>query len=384
MANLPVTIRYGVPAALVAVLVWWAVQSLIPRYAEVRVLGANGEPVGAGVLEVFALREAGGDPSPGERLGEVAFEDGARIRLGEDLVQDQALVRVRVPGLGIDYGYVESEGDPVAIRLGPPRTIRGRVLGPDGKGAAGARVLALGGGRRGVVLLETATDSAGDFELKGISSLVNHLVLRVFFEACAVLDHDWDTASPTGGLELRLRRTRPVAGRVVAPAGLRLRGLVVRVYHLPGVETRVLEDGRFLLDHLPPRPLRGRLLVAGLPNGYTHRKTLAAAGDTDLAIEILPASRVRGRVVYGTGGEPAPYAAVVHEHGPSGEHVAYADENGVFTIDRVPPGRVLLRAEKVDRWRRADGMVTSHIAQGVRLVEVARGEDREGVEIRID
>lgn len=372
------------PAAILAVLLWLAIQSLIPRYAEVRVVRADGEPVGAGVLEVFALREAGGDPSPGERLGEVAFESGERIRLDEDLVRDQALLRVRVPGLGLDYSYVELDGEPVAIRLGAPRTIRGRVLGPDGKGAAGARVLALGGGRRGVVLLETTTDADGGFRLEGISSLVNHLVLRVFFEACAVLDHDWDTAAPADGLELRLRRTRPVAGRVVAPPEVRLEGLVVRVYHLPGVETRVLGDGRFLLDHLPPPPLRGRLLLAGLPEGYTHRKTLAAAGESGVTIEVLPASRVRGRVVYGAGGEPAPYAAVVHEHGPSGEHVAYADENGIFSIDRVPPGRIVLRAERVDRWRRADGMVTSHIAQGVRVVEVARGEDREGVEIRID
>jgi len=414
----PVTIKFGVPLllAVFAAVVGW--RSWQASRAYLSVVDAGGAAVGEARLEFYRHDESPDAASPTERLGELRRSSAGSFSVGSDLVPGAAVVRVSVPGSGIGFGFAQT-GRTTALSVGPPITVRGQLTDSRNQPVAGARVVAFGGGSRGVPLVETESGEDGRFVLEGISKTVAYPLIRVIRAGFAVeekeiyLEREHDLA-------IQLRETAPGRGRVVAelagaerPGGapgsgggdgpglpLDLEGLEVRVFHVPGLTTRTGPGGVFRLDELPPSPTRCFVLLSTLPRGWTHRRCPIRAGGPDVTLEVSPSATVRGRVVNGNTGFGVGWAKVLHEHGPAGMEVVQCDGAGFFEIGRVPPGPVELRADVVvERRIRKDGSLGAVVGDSIRSDGVRRskkaliqgrtdllivpGEVREGVEIRV-
>lgn len=368
----PVSIRWGVPLIAVALLAHFALRQWRDSFAYVRLLNSDGGAIKGGLLEFFAFEEAGDAPSPSPKLCELRVDDDGEAVLDSSHVPGAALFRVTAPGYGVGYG-VARVGEVVAAELNPPMQVSGTVLFAGKAPAAGARVDVFAGGARGVKIGEAVVSADGRFVVDGVDSRLAYLHLRVFHAGHTMVAQDW-VVDGGSDIDLRLQPTLPLEGRIALPAGVDGRTLRLRVYNLPGVETAVAEDGRFLFDCLPPPPLRLRLLVVGLGEEWTHPRTLVEAGERDVEIVIRRSARIAGRVIDGLG-RPVASAAVVHEHGPRGKQVARCDAAGGFVIGRVPDGSIDLHAESFTRDKQM---------QGERVVLAAEGETIDDVTIVIE
>jgi hypothetical protein len=300
------------------------------------------------------------------------------MTLDWDQVPGEALVRVSAPGYGVGFVYVESGGEVGRASLGPAMSLRGQILTVGERAVADAVVVAFGGGTRGVPLAEATSSSDGRFVLEGLSDEIARVDLRIRKEGYTIL-HD----TMWGGDEekvLQLHRTELVSGRV---EGLEenLSDLKILTFHVPGVETSVLEDGVFLMDHLPT-DTDVQLIIHGLPAGYTHRGVHVSAGDRDIAIQITPAVKLMGRVVFADTDRPAVGARIYHENGPAGRETATADSGGWFSFSELPLGEVLLHAS-TQQTTTVNGVKRTIDRTGSRTLEVEGDRGLSGVEIRL-
>lgn len=400
---LPWSIKAGVPlVALVALGIWfWTDWQRRQTWLSLR--GPDGAEIAQAQVELFEHDDRGSAPSPPPLLGEVPYE-GGELRLGPELVPERAIARVSAPGLAIGY-IVLDRGTAQTLDLTPAAALRGSVFA-GGMPAAGAEIVATSLGPPYVPICSTTVDQEGGFVLRGHAKSCEHLRVRALqpgFEV-AYADVGLRHADP---ISLDLKRTRPVTGRVTIPSSIPPQSLTLRVYNLAGVTAPIAADGSFRLDHLPPAPMQCRLLVGGLDEAWTHVRTMVTAGDDGVAITILPAATVSGHVVFRLDGAGAGDAAVFHPHGPHGDEIVRTDQRGAFTIGRLPPGPVDLRADhiaKLPRARRSDAEVeaagarsaqeqdrpvmrvppsTRH-SEGVLPLDLQPGEQRTGLVIRIE
>lgn len=377
--------------------VGWFVRDLwIGSHAYVTIRGPDDAASVPVRLESFALDDRPHAPSPMPRLGAIELESGGTARLGGALLPGEALLRVTAPGHGVGFVDVRC-GHSYEFVLGDAVSVTGRVTDPAGHGLVGARILVFGGGARGVLLGETVSAADGVFVIDGIAASVSHVTMRVVHDGFSITEVSGFLAERKA-FEVQLQPTLPVVGRVTTDGAipLRLQDLELRVFHVPGLQTRTDADGRFTLLYAPSGVDQFYLLASTLPAEFTHRRCAVSVGAADVELLVTASAMVRGRVVNGNNQLGVAGASVVHDHGPSGLEVATCDSGGWFEIGRVPPGPVTLRAEiLIDRpvdgpaMPKASDRAVSLIRTRKTLVQstvdlaIRAGEIRDGVEIVI-
>lgn len=162
-----------------------------------------------------------------------------------------------------------SSNPPLVIRLGPGRTIRGRVVTPDGRPVARARITPEIHGRTDLSALRAETDADGQFEWKHAPTAME--VLKVEY--------------PAEGQEVR--RSAPGAGVteivLTMPRPFRLRGKVVDAETGRPIERcRLIEGVAHTYDFSPTEyespPAWSRLASSTIEGGhyevrFPHEKT---------------------------------------------------------------------------------------------------------------
>lgn len=384
-ADLPVTIKFGVPLLIVLLAAYFLLNQFRSHHVQVAVVDLSGKPVTAAKIEFFEFLEAPHDPSPGPKIGEMILDGEGRVAIGEDAIPGEALVRISAAGYGAKHTYVSTSFLDLIEDLTPPGEKTGRVTNSKGGPIAGAKIICFGGGQRGVPLLETMSAADGSFTLSGYSTNIHSLFIRVLAKSFAVREYDWSIRQVDDPLKLRLIQTESVRGKLVMPEPLSAKGHRLLVHSVPGVQAETIEGGVFLVDHLPPPPKQVRLLISTVPEGFTHKNTLVRAGATDVVIAISKEAFVEGQVLDLATNQPVAGASVVHEHGPKGREVAVCDGEGRFRIGMVPPGKVSLRAELLVRVRNPAGrppFLTS-LRHGWAATEVSEGQTRSGISISL-
>lgn len=382
--RLPFTIRYVVPLLLLGSAALGGFRLWQQNHVTVRFVGV-GDGVPELQLTVFPEQSAYLTPSPPPRLGEIALPAGrsASVTLGSDLVPQRAVVQYAGAGIGSGYLHVELGQPAAAVQLQPAETVMGAVTQQwSEQPVVGARVIAMGGGSHGIPLAETRTTADGSFRLTGFCRGTQGFAVRVLAPGCAVLDHDLPPEAATEPLRLELAATRPVVGRVVLPPGLASDGLRVLARGLPGVDTAIAADGSFELDHVP-EGVSPRLLVYGLPDGFTHDLVRAAAGHRDVRIGVAAAATVRGRVVDGATNTYLAGALVYHLNGPQGMVVTETGPDGSFALGALPPGASVITAQVSIPGAPKDGQGPKN-RTGEHLLTIVPGTQPDEIMIRID
>ncbi len=273
-------------------------------------------------------------------------------------------LEVRAPDQGAVIRAIAVDGATrVDVALAPEARVLGRVTTADGAAVPGAMVIARGAPDAAGRTDEPGTaravaDRDGRYELRGVGAGSN--------EVRAVAPGWIAAAAPAIELIAGARRTlalevaRPIAvtGTVTA-AGVPVGRTRVRWRSGGGVEASALTgaDGRFALA-VPPG--RARIVVDG-------RTVLTGGAITDpaaaVALELAPASLVRGRVV--AGGKPVGGALIV-ARGP-GYATGTSDATGQFALALESPGR----------WQ--IGASSDELGAAARAVPITteRGRDRD-------
>jgi hypothetical protein len=113
-----------------------------------------------------------------------------------------------------------------------------------------------------------------------------------------------------------------------------------------GVSAKVGEDGTFVL-----RPLVGgehELYATGELRGFAPSTPVwAEAGEEDVVLRLRMGGEIRGRVLAGASGEPAPARVLAEPLGHGSGRSVYANEDGEFSLRGLEPGtyRLLCVAE---------------------------------------
>jgi hypothetical protein len=397
--RMPVSLRYGLPLAVIAVLMvqFWPqirelVRGLLPSYARLQVLDHKGEPLPHVRLEFFAMDDTPFGPSPTKLLaaGEFDAGNGGVIELSREHMPEDAILRITAAGHGANFRQLRRGDERVAtVKLSKPMQVPGTVFNSvSNEPLPGVRVIALGGDRRGVLLADVRTDKAGTFTIPDLSAGVKVMVVRVLHEGYGVAEKTWwqtpTHRDPTGEekelakLDFKLQPVAPAKGRVLLPAGVSAKGLEIRVYQLPGVSTDVKEDGSFALHHLAKEDATVfRILVANLPEQYTHPRVRVRPGQDGITVSIRKAVTVVGTVLQGDDGRPVVGALISHEHGPRGGRQARAAADGSFRLEGVPPGDIALRVTLQKSRRHPEGGVR------VQQIRVGAGADQKLVTLQI-
>ncbi len=307
-----------------------------------------------GVLSGVVVDPAG-NPLPGVSLGSLATDAGGRFRMTDARPRWPHRLVVRDPAWWGEAGpfLVEpgEERSDLRVPVVPAGSVSGVVRGPDGKPAAGVRVLLERGapgdqppgperaaGARWGWWQAACTDGAGSFRIGGLDpasldwraggldregreirvpSL--HLVLRApGLPPRAVAVPEPGPGSREAVVEVDLPAGRTLTGIVKGPGGRALAGVRVRVLPATRVRDRVLhgsapwqagvpvraatgEDGRFEARTLPEGPWEVELSAPGF-----HPRVLAAEEGSVLEAALEPAVALRGKVTGGTAGGPVP------------------------------------------------------------------------------
>lgn len=341
--RLPVTLKVGLPLVLLLAAGLELKRIFLDVRVRLRVLDTAGVAVPRALLEFFPLAEGPHEPSPPDLLGRLPWDLQSPPEIGRALLGQEGLVRASAPGLGIDFAFAAADGQVHDLVLGPPRDLEGQVRDGSLLPARGARVVAFGGGQRGVPLVEAVTDAEGRFRLQGMSGRHDRVWVRVLHAGHAIAEQNRFYADEAE-LRFDLLPTRPVQGRLEFPAQVDPAGLRVLAYKVPGVSAQVGPDGRFVLDHLPPPPTTVRLLVHGLPLGWTHRLTVVSPGDDGVVLVVQRGATVSGSVVEDGSNRLVPHAMVMHGHGPRGQVMVHADQYGRFQLADLPQGMVEIEA----------------------------------------
>lgn len=349
--RVPVSLWILVPFAI-ASLAYYGYRAWQRSRTVVTFAMADGGAVPSLEIALFPEQFAFASPSPPPPIATVRHEGGDVLVLSNEGLPESFLLRWQGNGLGTGVTSVVRMR-PTSIRLTPPAGIDGRVGEPTGflafglrtlgmRPAADARVLCMGAGEHGVVLAESRTDRDGRFRLEGFASDLPVVSLRVLAAGCALATTSHFVNGP--GALVPVVPTQPLRGRVALPPGVEAKGLLVLCKGLPGVQAEVAADGSFELEHVPPT-LEPRLLVHGLPAPFTHALVHGSAGQDGVTIEVVKGASVRGLVLDRATREPMAAAMVWHDCGPTGGATATTDAAGFFAFDRVPAGKVLVRAQ---------------------------------------
>ena len=351
-----------------------------PEYQEARlhgVLGAGGPPLEIVLHPGIALRGqvVGGDgapvvgarvvatPTPAGHVGEHETETDADGRFVLDpqppgrlaLVASHGAGRSRPHELILAFGDTPPE---VALTLDQGATMRGRVVGPEGRGVVGARVVAEGRSA-------TQTDADGRFRLVGLGG--DRLVLGV--------DHpEYQPVRQTveGGAEVAIelaqwRGRRTVSGWVLGPSGQAVGGAEVRLLDAslgPGqvARTTTRHDGAFSVV----APADGHYLVEVAHPGFApHRgRPFRLAGDdvSSLVVELEYGAAISGNL-----------AGLAPEALRGASILAFAPEHGGQL------GRLIGDHYRIPNLPAGTWQVSLHLGTGLQattgVVSVAPGEE---------
>jgi protocatechuate 3,4-dioxygenase beta subunit len=312
--------------------------------------------IAAGIAVTGHVFTPAGAPAAGAAVHMQGERSGRRLAVTSDdgtfalanLADDTWLVEARAPGfapsavarLGRRRGAV-SPAEPLTLRLGPPRSITGRVVGPDGAAMAGARVRAL---RLSAADPVTAiTDADGRFALVDLDAGPFALVANKDGLAAA---RAANVPAPTVDLELRLGALGAIAGVVRGPGGAPLPAFTVEIVDgrlatgvrasLERRERFASADGAFHLGGLEA----GRYeLVVSAPGAAAARRTVDVpeAGLADASLSLVAGASVAGLVVDSQTG--APIGGVRITVLSLGDQAAVTDADGRFVLGGVAPGR---------------------------------------------
>lgn len=327
--------REGKPAAGAKV---WAAKLSFMELLETREATADGSgafsiEAGPGQWGVFALR--------GDEGGQVAWDAIPNVEEGKNPA-------------------------PVTIRLGPPTTLRGRLLDAETGEPIRKGAFALDDARR------LAVDDEGRFEAPGLEPTHHEAYpLCPGYERRRIL---FDTTGrPDAELELKLPRAGRVVGRVVDEAGRPIPGASVglrtsgSIFSGTALWEGCSEDGRFSYDG-KPLGRTGRLsarapgyqdqeredvvvLDAATPAefDFTLRPDPTKAPAGKPAAEAEAAARPTNRrtvsgTVVGPGGEPVASAVVRWDLQVSSDAVpeTKTDAQGAFRLEGVPDSENVL------------------------------------------
>ncbi|NOZ95706.1 MAG: hypothetical protein GXP47_13355 [Acidobacteria bacterium] len=139
---------------------------------------------------------------------------------------------------------------------------------------------------------------------------------------------------------IELERGAELRGRVLGPDGAPVAGALVETVGRPYQETQSGPDGAFVLDGLPAGTYEVQATTAELRGGGTG----TAGSGEELIIRLQRPRRILGHV---TGPEGEPEAGVrIQVWGTTRIPPAETGSDGSFTVDKVFPGDVRLRASK--------------------------------------
>ena len=351
--------------------------AVVKEGAGPRVLDDDGKPVGGATVSF--LRDGGGD---GPRtVATVVTGPGGTFRVPPRAEDDPPVgpfagraVFVEAPGYALGGGYLLDD-KPGDVRLKPATELRVKLIGPDGRPAAGVRVAPR------MLVGRNAPDPAPGFAVQPPTDAVERLARRTDGEGVVVLPGlprqanahlavlgddrfaqlDFRDAVPLGDAAvtqakpLRLKRGASVAGRVVYGDGRKpAAGVVVRVQGVSVTQTygwgsaESDADGVYCITRLPP----GRYnAYADLPAALDAEWAVAALENLEVAEGAQLAGKdltlVRGGVVAGrlvAADTKRGLAGLgVGLHGPArpkssaGVRRVVTGEDGSFAF-RVPPG----------------------------------------------
>ncbi len=368
------TVESGAPGPIEARLV---------RAAELRghVVGEDGHPV-AGVRVAFGspqgracvtdhtgaflLRDLSPDPSP--VYLSPASREGHTIR--SDVVPD---VRPGTDGL--------------VFVVHPGLRIAGRVLLPNGAGAADVAVTARPtGAPRGAGAVHATTSGNGAFVLSGLAAGAWDLEATPNRDspyagdsvACFPARAEGVSAGAIG-LVLQLTRGLSIAGTVADAAGRPLGGVWLEA---GGRSTRSAPDGRFEISGLPP----GRYTVSTstsvdseAPVQVTGGEDIAA-GVADVVLVGIRGADLTGQVV---GEDGAPVAGARIDVTGTGRlrRSATSGPDGTFRVANLPPASVVIRIDAPDR---VPVQLRDVVPTGGMRIVLAAGATTSGVLLRAD
>jgi hypothetical protein len=382
--RLPFTVRWILPAvaASIGIKFWTDLRAMQVVFTFVTATGAPAPDV---KLEFFVDATGPSDPSPPPRLGEVVVASGDEFRASSVLVPRRALVRWSAAGHGSGSAAVAA-GEQHRIVLNPSGAVSGAVVQPSALwlfGAralpapvAGARIVVMGGGERGLPLAEAPTGADGSFTVGGFDDAILQPTLRVLATGFSLAHVDAIRGAAAEPALAVVTPTQPLRGRVALPAGIAGAGLRVLARGLPGIEAVPAVDGSFSLDHVPAWTWP-RLVLHGLPAGFTQRGCQATVA-TAAEVVVERALVVRGYVLDALTQAPVVGATVYHENGADGLSTCTTGVDGSWEFTDLPSGSVRLQAYRKDR---ESGTVRS----GNRNIELrAETPELENILIRID
>lgn len=238
------------------------------------------------------------------------------VRPGEDVSIDVDLERLG-PGK-------EEKTGPTGPRPGP--LLSGRVLGPDGRPAVGARVGVTWAKQTPIQCLERAADvgvgAEGEFEIRAPRG--GELTLFARADGMAIGTLAVTTYRDRSGRELRLAPEAPIEGVVRDESGGAVSDALVYVYALGAAIAATDETGRFRIGGAPPGPVK---LWVRAP-GFAEARLTADAGGAPVDVVLRRGVPIRGRVV-AEDGEPVAarplWVTVTHPDGTWARWPAEAD-----------------------------------------------------------
>jgi RNA polymerase sigma factor (sigma-70 family) len=372
------------------------------------VLGPQGRPIAGARLYVGYSRRRNEPEAiagrPDYPLRATSEPDGrfrfafARSELDEHYLDVSRPVVVAVAdGLGLDWSEIAGR-DPLLLRLVEDLPLEGRLLGPDRRPVAGARVSVrevmsllpedAQGGRAGKSCRgplpgqpPATTDAGGRFRLTGLG---RDRTVSLTLEGPGVppttaraVNRPTDATAPGRGksFDYVIAAGRPIRGVVRDRltgrplAGVKV-GLRVTSPQASGPTTRTGQDGRYELLS-PDRP---RAMVVAQPEGgqpYFAQARLVispASGQLTADFELLGGLSLWGRVTDQATGRPSRRAVVEYYPFPSNEQIATLGErarwlpassssvrpDGSYSLAVLPgPGIVLVAASPRDSYASA-------------------------------
>ena len=265
------------------------------------VLDAAGAPV-AGVTVSAELED-----KPTEVIVAESAADGAFALVG--LIAGRYRLRVEAPGvLSAEVRFVEAPASAVRIVVSREVAVEGRVLAPDGRGAANVAVRLA----RGAQPIEAESDGAGRFRFAGLPEGRYRVWAFRGEQASGAAVADRVGAGPFPPIDLVLAPAAVLGGRVVnAASGRGVVADVVLVADDPDEPPRAARsdaDGRFRIEGVP----FGRWTADAHAPGYLSADAIRflAASDYAPLIQLEPGVAVSGRVV-DADGHPLEGAAVL-------------------------------------------------------------------------
>jgi len=332
------------------------------------VVDAAGRPVPGAVVQVFFDRtrpdrldvrrglldlQSALDPLAEAR----AWRDG-RFDVS-DLPPGRYVVRISAPGYATAFRegvWVTNDERATALHVILDRGAgyEGRVLDPEGRGIANARVIAIAFPDRNSTRLdrvETTTSSDGRFRLDGLVAGT-----RYFVEA-------WATGYAPAGRFLEPKEIEPLDITLV-PSG-RVEGVITDATNeapVPGAEVTLVAgtantlspvatltdaDGRYALDHVSPGPI---LLFAAKAPGYpastfdmrSSGGLKVVAGEITVVNRALEPGRVALGRVTDESGRPVAYATLAFADAANraeGEETALTDVDGLYRVSGLRANR---------------------------------------------